>query len=64
MTYPPEAAEAYGRLRAYLKKQGRLLGPLDMLIAAHAIYLNCTLVTNNTAEFSRCPDLRIENWIS
>ena len=60
--YPTAAAPVYGHLRADLKKNGHLLGPLDMLIAAHALYLGAVLVTNDTAEFSRVPHLRIENW--
>ena len=64
LDYPTEAASAYGRIRSALKKQGRLLGPLDMLIAAHALHLDVTLVTNNLSEFARIPDLRVENWAS
>ena len=60
--YPPEAAPVYGSLRAHLQRKGRLIGPLDLLIAAHASYLGCTLVTNNLAEFSRVPNLIAENW--
>ncbi len=56
------AAPAYGELRAFLKKTGKLIGPLDMLIAAHAIYLGVVLITNNMEEFSRVPNLRLENW--
>ena len=63
LDYPAEAAMTYGRLRNALQKQGRMIGPLDLLIASHAIHLNVTLVTNNTSEFSRVPNLRIENWI-
>jgi tRNA(fMet)-specific endonuclease VapC len=35
---------------------------MDMLIAAHALSLNCILVTNNESEFRRIPALKIENW--
>lgn len=56
------AAHHYGRIRAELKKSGSLIGPLDLLIAAHASSLGATLVTNNTAEFSRVNHLRVENW--
>jgi tRNA(fMet)-specific endonuclease VapC len=41
----------------------KFLAPLDMLIAAHALALGCTLVTNNTREFERVPGLRLENWV-
>jgi tRNA(fMet)-specific endonuclease VapC len=57
------AAEAYGRIRAALESAGAPIGPLDTLIASHAVSLNATLVTDNVAEFSRVPDLRIENWL-
>ena len=56
------AAETYGRVRAALERQGRPLGPLDMLIAAHALSQQLTLVTNNAGEFERVPDLLVENW--
>lgn len=56
------AAEEYGRIRDRLEKDGRVIGPLDMLIAAHAKSQNCILVTNNTREFKRVKDLKIENW--
>ncbi len=38
------------------------IGTLDTMIAAHALALNCVMVTNNTREFSRVPGLRLENW--
>ena len=50
------AAEAYG------KAQGKPIGALDTLIAAHALSLEVTLVTNNTRKFSRVPDLGLANW--
>lgn len=58
------AAIAYGRCRATLEKQGQPIGPLDMLIAAHAVSLDLTLVTNNTREFARVPGLKLENWVA
>ncbi len=57
-----EAALVYGKLRAELERQGTPIGPLDMLIAAHALHLGLPLVTNNTKEFARVADLQIENW--
>ena len=56
------AAEVYGRIRAYLTQQGQLIGPNDLLIAATALAYGATLVTHNTREFTRVPDLRIEDW--
>ncbi len=58
------AAMVYGTIRATLEKQGTPIGPLDMLIAAHAKSLDITLVTNNTREFARVPELKFENWVS
>ena len=62
MAYDDDAAQHYGRIRAYLEKHGTPIGSLDTLIAAHARSLQCTLVTNNEAEFSRIPELKIANW--
>jgi tRNA(fMet)-specific endonuclease VapC len=56
------AARAYGNIRATLESQGTPIGPLDTLIAAHAIAVDATLVTNNVREFARVPGLRIEDW--
>lgn len=56
------AAAAYGRIRASLEGRGTPIGPLDTLIAAHALSLGLTLVTNNEREFTRVPDLEVENW--
>ena len=64
LPYGDDAAQYYGNLRAFLEKQGTPIGSLDMLIAAHALSANCTLVTNNEKEFSQVPHLRIQNWIS
>ncbi len=53
----------YGRLRAWLKKQGKPIGNNDLFIASHALSLGATLVTNNKREFERVPDLVVENWV-
>jgi tRNA(fMet)-specific endonuclease VapC len=58
------AAEAYGALRAELERQGKPIGPLDTLIAAHALSLGVTLVTNNEREFRRVAGLRVANWLA
>ncbi len=60
--YGDEAARFYGDLRAHLETKGTPIGSLDMLIAAHALSLKCILVTHNTREFSRVPNLMIEDW--
>lgn len=59
---PDEAAPHYARIRADLKKAGRMIGANDLLIAAHARSAGLMLVTNNTQEFGRVSDLKIENW--
>lgn len=56
------AAEVFGSLRAWLQGQGTPIGPYDTQIAAHAHALGVTLVSNNLREFSRVPNLRVENW--
>lgn len=58
-----DADYAYGRLRADLERAGKVIGANDMLIAAHALALDAVLVTDNTAEFSRIGELRLENWL-
>ncbi|MBL7222742.1 MAG: type II toxin-antitoxin system VapC family toxin [Candidatus Brocadiae bacterium] len=62
LPYGDRAAAAYGRIRAALESKGKPIGALDTLIAAHALALGATLVTNNTREFRRVPDLPVENW--
>ena len=64
MPFEAGAAHAYGVLRAKLHAAGKLIGPLDMLIAGHAISLGAMLVTNNLREFARVPGLRAENWLT
>jgi tRNA(fMet)-specific endonuclease VapC len=56
------AAAVYGPMRAALERQGTPIGAMDLMIAAHALGLRVTLVTNNTSEFARVQGLRIENW--
>jgi tRNA(fMet)-specific endonuclease VapC len=58
----PADAE-YGSIRAELEAAGRPIGANDLLIAAHACTLKATLVTANTAEFSRIRGLQLENWL-
>ena len=56
------AARTYGRVRAHLEAAGTPIGPLDTQIAAHALALDVTLVSNNLSEFARVPGLRLVNW--
>ncbi len=53
----------YAALRNALERIGRQIGANNMLIAAHALALDCVLVTDNVREFERVPDLRVENWL-
>jgi tRNA(fMet)-specific endonuclease VapC len=62
LDFPDGAASHYAKIRADLKKRGAMIGANDLFIAAHASSLDLTLVTNNTREFGRIPDLGIENW--
>ncbi len=55
-------APIYGRIRAELEAKGSGIGSFDMLIAAHALALKTTLVTNNTCEFQRVPGLTLQDW--
>jgi tRNA(fMet)-specific endonuclease VapC len=53
----------YARIRVHLESVGTPIGAHDLFIAAHALTLGATLVTNNVAEFSRVPGLVLENWV-
>ncbi|HEV2851955.1 MAG TPA: PIN domain-containing protein [Thermoanaerobaculia bacterium] len=53
----------YAEVRSQLDHLGKPIGPNDLLIAAHALALDLTLVTDNVREFSRVPGLSIENWL-
>lgn len=52
----------YAKIRVYLEERGTPIGPNDMLIAAQALALDCTLVTGNVREFSRVPGLKVDDW--
>ena len=62
LDFDVDAADCYGKIRADLEKKGIPIGLLDMMIAGHAMSMGYTVVTNNVKEFSRVPDLKIENW--
>lgn len=61
--YDAGAAMIYGDIRAKVEKQGKTIGPLDMLIAASALSRQLILVTNNEKEFRRISKLKVENWL-
>ena len=64
VSFDEDAAHAYGDIRATLEKAGTPIGAMDMLVAAHAVSLGITLVTNNTREFARIPRLNVIDWIA
>lgn len=64
MDYNEKASIEYGKIRAGLEQKGKVIGSLDMLIAAHALSLGIILVSNNTKEFERIEGLKLENWVS
>ena len=53
----------YAEIRSYLEREGIPIGGNDLLIAAHGLALNLTVVTANVREFSRVPNLAVENWL-
>ena len=61
-SWDQNAADNYAKLRSHLKAKGNIIGNMDMLIAAHALSTNSVLITNNTKEFERIPELKLENW--
>ena len=63
LPFGEEATERYGELRALLEKRGTPIGPLDTLIAAHALSLGRVLATHNSREFRRVPGLKVEDWL-
>ncbi len=60
---PIEIAQNYASIRSSLELKGQIIGANDLWIAAHALSLGLTLITNNTKEFSRVDGLKIENWV-
>ncbi|MDF1581080.1 MAG: type II toxin-antitoxin system VapC family toxin [Desulfuromonadales bacterium] len=58
------ATQSCGIIRASLEQQGKIIGAMDLLIAAHAFSLGAVLVTNNVKEFARVPGLKVENWVN
>ena len=62
LDFDTRAALAYGSLRADLERRGQIIGPYDMMIAAQALALDLTLVSDNIEEFRRVPGLKLENW--
>jgi tRNA(fMet)-specific endonuclease VapC len=61
--FDEKAAKEFGVIKKELKDEKCLIGPMDMLIGAHAKSQGKTLVTNNTGEFNRIKGLKVENWV-
>jgi tRNA(fMet)-specific endonuclease VapC len=63
LSFDDKDAISYGKLKSKLKKEGKIIGPIDMLLAAQAISKNLIFVTNNIKEFERIEHIRLENWV-
>ena len=63
MVFDDSAAREYGILRFDLERSGKTVGAMDMLIAAHALSMDMTLVTNDASEFRQIEALPMENWV-
>ena len=63
IAFEPPADATYAAVRVALEAAGRPIGANDLLIAAHALALDATLVTDNLSEFRRVPGLKLENWL-
>ena len=64
LAFPERAAAHFGQIWRRSKRLGTPVGPLDMLIGAHARAEGLIVVTNNEREFRRLPGVRVENWVS
>lgn len=64
LPFDAAAARLYGPIRTELEKRGRLIGPYDLMIAAHAKAVDAVLVTDNVKEFSRVEGLKTANWLA
>jgi len=62
LPFDDEDAIPYGKLKSKLRREGRIIGPIDMLLAAQAISKDLIFVTNNTKEFERIEKIKLENW--
>ena len=63
LPFDAKDAAAAGTIRAYLEQQGSPVGPYDVQIAAQGLAKNITVVTHNTREFGRVPNLKLEDWV-
>ena len=63
LPFDDKDAIPYGKLKTKLRKEGQIIGPIDMLLAAQALSKDLIFVTNNTKEFRRIENLKLENWV-
>lgn len=63
IAFDTDDAAAYARIRAGLERKGKMIGPMDCLIAAQAVARGLVVVTDNLREFQRVPGLQCENWM-
>jgi tRNA(fMet)-specific endonuclease VapC len=63
LEFSKQAATIYGKVKAQLKSQGKLISDNDLLIGSHALSLKLPLITNNNKEYSRITGLVLENWV-
>jgi tRNA(fMet)-specific endonuclease VapC len=63
LAFEPPADVVYGDMRAHLERNGQPIGANDLLIAAQALALGHTIVTDNEREFLRIDNLLLENWL-
>ena len=64
LPFTTDDAIVAGKIRSHLLKSGNPIGPYDIQIAAQGISRNATVVTHNINEFSRVPNLKVEDWIT
>lgn len=63
LSFNSDDAVAAGRIRGYLERRGTPIGPYDVQIAAQGLSRGITILTHNTGEFSRVPNLKLEDWV-
>ena len=64
LAFDEACADMFGQIKAALSRKGLVVPPVDLMIAATARVHGLTLVTHNTADFARVPDLRLEDWLA
>ena len=62
LAWDEAAADHYGAILAILEKKGRVIGAMDMLIAAHARSIKAVLVTNDLRHLKKVPGIKVEDW--